>query len=89
MHFIFYNFDSPIIIKVKDAESIDFDLLDRVIKRQNIDVRRVPGIFHRLINIEIPKNLKAEISRYTPKGNFNFNSLQTLWSIKGRRIHRE
>ena len=74
----------------KQAKTLDYDLLDRVIHSVPIDTTRHQSLYHHLVFKQIPLNLRpSQYFVYAPEWtNKNFNSSRFIWKILNRTIYR-
>jgi len=76
------------MIACKNPITIDYELLDRIVKAVNVDTTRSTQVFHHLINKKIPSNLKPlEMNKFYPTTTLLFSTSWT-WRILNRTMYR-
>jgi len=56
--FVMVNNGRRFTLTTKDAELIDYDLLDRIVRAITVDTDRSQQVYHHLISRPVPANLR-------------------------------
>ena len=88
--FVVENGDREYFFNSKDAEVLDYHIMDKIIRAICIDPKRTQSLYHRLISRQTPRNLKpTEMVKMIPYWNFSsINSNRFIWKYLNRTIYR-
>lgn len=91
--FVMINNGRSFNLACKDAELIDYDLTDRLVKAITVETSRSQQVYHRLISRPIPVNLRPySVTHYRPfisaSNRLDFNSSAFIMRYLNRTIYR-
>lgn len=88
--FVVENGNREYFFNSKQAELLNYQIVDKIIRAISVDTRRTQSLYHHLVSRQTPSNLKpSEIIHQVPHWGFpSLNSNAFIWKYLNRTVYR-